>query len=352
MNDSFLRRYEGTDFITSLRALAATLVIIIHTGAFSEFGELGKNITLSGKNGVNIFFVISGFAIASTLSQGEGYRNFLLRRVMRIAPTYYFAIILFAISLHNGLYENFWKDYYNAELDAYNITMHLLFLSMFDYRIANSIIGIEWTIPIEVFWYLLFPMLVFISTSRRKIISVFVALLVLDAISQAASSALSVRSTWLPFSYGWQFYLGFIAFHIRRTIAPTRYHTAMSAGFAACFCLALALNLNSAVVVLSLAAFISTFRQNPESAYTRILCSRPIIFLGTISYSSYLFHMAFVQISQSYFGFSDGVLVFALTFLMTTIAAAISYRALELPSNTFGRNMVQNLRNKSGLRTH
>ena len=56
VGNSFVRSYGSTDFITGLRAIAATMVVIIYTGAFLEFGTIGFNITMAGKYGVDFFF--------------------------------------------------------------------------------------------------------------------------------------------------------------------------------------------------------------------------------------------------------------------------------------------------------
>jgi len=221
--------------------------------------------------------------------------------------------------------------------------MHFLFLSMFDYRIANSIIGIEWTIPIEIFWYLLFPALISNSSSRKRMAVIFFSLLLLDAVSQGATSATGTPSTWLPFSYGWQFYLGFIAFVSREHITSTR-HAAILASFAAlAFCTGIALNFGAPLILLSLAIFIASFDQSTSPRITRMLCSRPLIFLGSISYSTYLFHMAFVQISQRALDARGGLEVFVLTLILTTAWAALVYRFVEMPSNSMGASIAQHL---------
>lgn len=82
-----LRQYGDTDFITGLRAIAATMVIVIHTGAFRDFGQWGQAVTDAGKYGVDIFFVISGFTIAKTFNESRDYKSYLVRRMVRIVLT-------------------------------------------------------------------------------------------------------------------------------------------------------------------------------------------------------------------------------------------------------------------------
>ena len=63
VGNSFVRSYGSTDFITGLRAIAATMVVIIHTGALLEFGTIGFNITMAGKYGVDIFLLFQAFLL-------------------------------------------------------------------------------------------------------------------------------------------------------------------------------------------------------------------------------------------------------------------------------------------------
>jgi len=71
---SIIRSYGETDFITGLRAVAATMVVVMHTGAFSAFGPIGEAVTSAGKYGVDVFFVISGFTVAKTFTEARDYR--------------------------------------------------------------------------------------------------------------------------------------------------------------------------------------------------------------------------------------------------------------------------------------
>ena len=76
--------------IDGLRALAVIVVIINHNN---------KNILSSGFLGVDIFFVISGFVITSSLSNAneKNFLNFLVnfysRRIKRLIPNLVFFIL-------------------------------------------------------------------------------------------------------------------------------------------------------------------------------------------------------------------------------------------------------------------
>ena len=68
VGNSFSRSYGSTDFITGFRAIAATLVVIIHTGGFAKFGNIGLNITSAEKYGVTFHSTTLNFIIVYCLT--------------------------------------------------------------------------------------------------------------------------------------------------------------------------------------------------------------------------------------------------------------------------------------------
>lgn len=93
--------------LDSVRAIAVLLVIITHW--FPETNQL--NIYTSVFNGVDIFFVLSGFLItrillqnrleaeSSVVTKSTVVKNFFVRRILRIFPIYYL-LIFFCWHLH------------------------------------------------------------------------------------------------------------------------------------------------------------------------------------------------------------------------------------------------------------
>jgi peptidoglycan/LPS O-acetylase OafA/YrhL len=67
--------YGDSSFITGMRAFAALAVVLIHSGGagFRELGAIGNNIADFGKVGVYVFFVISGFSVASSYENSSCY---------------------------------------------------------------------------------------------------------------------------------------------------------------------------------------------------------------------------------------------------------------------------------------
>ncbi len=156
-----LRHYGSTDFITGLRAIAAILVVAIHTSAFRDLGPLGDNLTNNGKYGVQMFFVISGFTVAATFTNASSFRSYFTRRFFRIAPLYYllFALIILSRSLFDtsSLADT---RVFGIPYEIYDGILHVTFLNGWDARTATSLMGVEWTLQVEIFWYAFLPLLI------------------------------------------------------------------------------------------------------------------------------------------------------------------------------------------------
>ena len=66
------------------------------------------------------------------------------------------------------------------------------------------------------------------------------------------------------------------------------------------------------------------------------LDSRPLRFLGTISYSLYLWHMVVISVLGGNVPV-QGLVGFAIVFTITVAASVLTYLAVERPTNAWGR---------------
>lgn len=335
-----LRSYGETDFITGLRAIAAMMVVCIHTGGFSAFGPIGQNVTEAGKYGVQVFFVISGYTITATWYSGKGYRDFLVRRLARIAPTYWAVIACASLLFHAGVTAppHFLTEF-GMEIGVYNLFMHATFLSFLDYRIANSILGVEWTIPIEVFWYAVLPMLLLRVRLLRGFMIWLFALLLLSAVTRAAFGALdvSVAAKWFPTTFGAYFLIGAACYHVR-SAGWHRSSTKAAAIMWAAVGLFILVLISAppgggALIALATAGILMARKDSTGFGYW--LDSVPLRFVGTISYSIYLWHLIVVALLADYA--LGGLALFGLASTITIILSTITYLVLERPTNRWGR---------------
>jgi len=142
-------RSFGLDLI---RAIAIVLVLISH---------FVHKLEVLGFWGVELFFVLSGFLIGQILwrnyeKQGDwtfkDISNFWYRRWWRTLPNYYLFLIvtiLFAYFMSKSIPH--WKDLSSYLWFSQNLVSH-----------DGSFYGVSWSLCIEEFFYLLFPLVLFI----------------------------------------------------------------------------------------------------------------------------------------------------------------------------------------------
>ena len=345
MSSTLMRRYGDTDFVTGLRAVAIIMVLVIHSDAFVDFGTIGQSVTDNGKFGVQIFFVIAGFTIFQNVSSSD-YKNYLVRRAFRVVPVYYMFVIIGFVLLYLGfLQPNYWMEKSGADINFYNLAMHLSLLSSWDDAIAASIIDVEWTIPVEVFWYILLSIIARPHDGVVKVATVILLLVIVSYFSGKlfGPDYLNWGSRFTPLKYGLYFYLGYLAGSLRgRAI-----FLGAMAPWICVLCVVLWLWLmmsyrpdNGSMFALVTAAMIVCV--HPSNWIARILTTRPMIIIGSVSYSIYLIHMTIIYImdAASVNDHISRLLLFGIVSLVTLALSIFSYRYVEVPFNRFGKRFV------------
>jgi exopolysaccharide production protein ExoZ len=160
--------------IEMLRGLAATLVVMHHSGHLLREGRYGGVNPFHGlfdefHAGVDFFFVLSGFIIASVhwddLGNRSKLRHYAARRFTRIYPAYWALLIPLAILYHlfpaNGLPERH---------DWSNFVMSFLLLP---YPTEHMVLGVAWTLVYEVCFYAIFGGLIFMGRKSLWLLPVW-----------------------------------------------------------------------------------------------------------------------------------------------------------------------------------
>jgi len=344
-----LRRYGDTDFITGLRAVAALMVVSVHTRAFDGFGWIGEIVSSNGKYGVQVFFVISGYTIATTYQKSNGFAPYFIRRLFRIAPLYYLAVLVFFVLIATGLtVQPYFMQLYGSEADLYNLLAHLTFLSAWDARVANSLIGVEWTIPVEVFWYAVLPSLLIFRLDRRRFVTVILLFLLLSGLSRGIGELFLPKhaAQFMPITYGAYFFLGAWCHHMRDKLAagPGFAATNWLWGGYALFAVSVLSDtgMSAALIAVATAMIIVSYRNRPTGL--QFLRSRPALLVGSVSYSIYLWHLlvvlGFVAVLGEAYAGMPGLVKFVAVSAVTILLSVVSYLIIERPSNGLGHRLA------------
>ncbi|MFT6836251.1 MAG: exopolysaccharide production protein ExoZ, partial [Francisellaceae bacterium] len=88
-------------YLQYLRGLAALAVVYFHISLhYNELGIAGLHLPVFGKEGVDVFFVLSGFIICYIAQiRPKAPRTFMWDRVVRVVPLYWFYAALMTIML-------------------------------------------------------------------------------------------------------------------------------------------------------------------------------------------------------------------------------------------------------------
>jgi peptidoglycan/LPS O-acetylase OafA/YrhL len=150
-----------------VRGIAVLLVMVYHFGllyASTHRNLLASAISL-GWSGVDLFFVLSGFLITTILvetrSDPHFFRNFYLRRGLRILPLYYAYVLFFAFAfLPVAHHFKKFTAFHVGQLSLYWV--HLSNWSSAWGVLENSPVGHMWSLAIEEQFYFFWPLLVFV----------------------------------------------------------------------------------------------------------------------------------------------------------------------------------------------
>ena len=306
-----------------------------------------------GYIGVDIFFVISGFLISSILFREQQDNTFSIvrfyeRRIRRIFPALTAVLVFMLIVGFLAIKPPEMKDLANSTLAATFSFANLYFWKTSGYfdapALAKPLLH-TWSLAVEEQFYLVFPVLLLVLRRlfpRRFGVAFKVAILVLAAASLAASAVGVYRDPnaafYLPQTRAWELFAGVI---VAMGIVPPpasklSRNLASLAGLGLIFFAAIhftaatrfpgpAALLPCLGAALTIAAGITG-----ESFVGRVLSLKPVVFVGLISYSLYLWHWPLLLIDNyEYFpGFHPSM---PWLFLIMLAAATLSWRFVEQP---------------------
>jgi peptidoglycan/LPS O-acetylase OafA/YrhL len=190
--------------LDGVRGLAVLLVVFFHTTHLSADNAVGKAtwwLAGAGWTGVDLFFVLSGFLITGILWEAKGqpfyFRNFYMRRFLRIFPLYYLALAVSFLVLPALAGRLNLDDRITTE----GATWYLLYLSNF-YQLwvdtTHPILGVVWSLAIEEQFYIVWPFLIAAVSYRGAIRLCLgtIALAILVRLGLTLSGA-SIESTYV-----------------------------------------------------------------------------------------------------------------------------------------------------------
>jgi peptidoglycan/LPS O-acetylase OafA/YrhL len=323
--------------IDGLRSLAIVPVVAYHASS---------RIAPGGFVGVDIFFVISGFLITSMIytevSQGRfTLWKFYERRIRRIVPALVAVILLFAPVGWYLLLPPDFHEFNRSAAAALLSAANIFFWWTTDYfnreSEAQPLLH-TWSLGVEEQFYILFPLLLMALRGRSKVAHrwIFGAIAAVSLVLSQA--ALRVEPTfafyWLP-SRAWELMVGSLL-AVGAPPAPASRPVREGLAFAGLIAIAASVLLYNertpfpgVPAVLPCAGAALLIWTAPGTLTGRLLSLRPLVFIGLISYSLYLWHWPLLVFSRMAFGSSP--LLTAGVVGLSVAAATLSWRYVEAP---------------------
>ena len=313
------------------RGIAIALVLFDHF-QYAWLHRYAKAWTQTGQHGVTIFFVLSGFLITTKLLESPiDLKRFFIRRIFRLMPvawTFLVAMLLFDYSMHTHFLS--WTELLGC----------LLFYRNFLGVAGGGAAGHFWSLSIEEQFYMVWPVLLLFGGIRRCRWIAFTG---------AAACALYRWAFWAHYDHNlvdYQTQVRADALLIGCLLAMLLTGSRMRAIFVrwsglmtpiALAVLAYSINGFHWLIPLresvAIAVLIAASVMYPRSILERLLSFAPLAWLGTISYSVYVWQAFFML------PWTDAIRPWLLAIGLPAISLA-SFYGIEKPLARFGHRLT------------
>ena len=358
--------------LTWLRAFAAFVVVVSHAIRASEIvyadGDipgyfLPLNLLDLGDFGVRLFFVLSGCTLflshGQRLRSGAGIPGFYLKRFMRIWPAYAFSMLVYLIFIgaFKATHQGDTRDWVIHFVNDYSLEDVVRYLSLtFNITGPNRLFNMAyWSLPAELQYYLLLPPVELLMRGpASSLIAPIVAGVGLYLIDQHHLIPLD-RHEVLQLAYTF-----FGGVFLAQVFLMIRWRLPAMLGFSLFVLAILQLSLSEAEILTIPKAIPLPDNKSDYYGLTALVClaatlfSRPMPLpkrlrawlntYGDISYSVYLFHVLFINLSViivvglGLYGETRKLLfIFGFSLVTSFLFSCLTYRWIELPGIRKGR---------------
>jgi peptidoglycan/LPS O-acetylase OafA/YrhL len=364
------KRFEQLD---SIRGVASFTVFMNHIYLVFPFVPLlfwdsPLRVIVNGQGAVMIFFVLSGFVLTLPFlsNNQQNYFSFLLKRIFRIYLPYLIAICLSMILVYffssnhikglNGWFDTFWQSSPNKSL----VIEHLTLISNIHTDAFNTVI---WSLINEMRISIIFPFLILIINRIKPIHSLILALLLsaiagLNDIFHFQISNGFHTSYFDTIHYTSLFIVGILLAKHKDYVCNFYLRLSKTAKILTFIFIIFDYAYASTIdyfVKLPYITIIGDFGLALASSYFivlsfcstkvyKILMSKPLVYLGKISYSFYLYH--FVVLMSAIHIFYEKINLFEIYLIALITSIIISHLAwifVEVPSQKLGKKITNYL---------
>jgi peptidoglycan/LPS O-acetylase OafA/YrhL len=330
--------------IDGLRGISVALVILFH--AFPK-------VVAGGWVGVDVFFVISGYLITSLilreLDRGEfSLKQFYQRRVRRLAPALLAVLAVSAVVGWFVLPTSDMEKFGASAVAALTFWANIYFWSntgYFDGPVLDNPLIHTWSLAVEEQFYLFYPIVVILAFKLigRRSVKFLVPVLFLSSGLLAAFGGLGDDTVyfWFP-TRAWELLAGALlamlpAAKSANTVSR-RQRLWFTVGIGGLVAILLSAwftpggDYNLLYSVAPVIGAVGIIRASEHSAILqRWLSFRPLLMLGLISYSAYLWHQPMLVFARSLAVEGIGVIETAGVVTFSLFLAYLTWKFVETP---------------------
>ena len=354
-----------------VRGLMSWWVVVGHVLAFAGFQENNVpsviGVVMHGAYAVNVFMMMSGFVIAKLLAdKNESYKVFITRRFLRIYPVFLVAMVVailarplyIPILLTSGAplpwhYDRIWdaenNHFWPHVFAHFSMLYGLIPESTLRYT-GIALLGPAWSMTIEFQYYLVAPLLIFVA--RRFGTKGWITLIVVSGLLSEVFAASLQRNfpTSLP-DFLPLFLAGMTSYWIYAQMREKEAKVPADILLAGAPLLYLLTRWPPIAIWGFAMALVLANGDGPVVSRMNSLLNRPsLLFLGKISYSTYLIHYPILWLAKALVAhvapqaspFVVALTLFALATPATLCASALLYHFVEKPGIDFGRRLFKN----------
>ena len=248
----------------------------------------------SGVMGMSLFFILSGFLIASTLLYRPSVREFLVRRLCRVLPLAWLFLLIVLPLLH-------------APKDAY--PAHFFFYLNLPPWPMTLLTGHFWSLCVEMHFYMTVALL--FAVLRRRSLLLFPVLAIAVTIARIWHHETASIVTWYRID---ELFAGVTLALIHHGLLGRRIAPILGRANPYCVLALLVLSSQPDLVVMNYfrpylaAMMIGSTILNAEKSRWNWLTSRPLAYIAAVSYALYVIHPV---VMHGWFDPADKVLKYA-----------------------------------------
>jgi peptidoglycan/LPS O-acetylase OafA/YrhL len=356
-NTGWSASHSRTRWLDGLRGLAALFVVLHHMWLASwpffpqDRGPWYLGWLLYGHLAVAVFIVVSGYSLTlAPVRHGGtlngGMKRFLRRRAWRILPAYWAALVLSTVAFATFLHPDV-----GSATTGKSFAIHAVLLQ--DVFGNVPVNGTFWSIAVEWQIYFVFPLILVLArrTSIRAAVATTVVAVLIAHVLSVSGGALLAKIGHLSPQFLALFAMGVLAAWTANSEQPRAGRRLVTATTLAAFAAVVTLALTKgspwmtahwfSVDILfgtAVAGALLLTAQTDRGWRNATLGSRPIVFLGTFSYSLYLVHAPVLETMQRFViaplgvgGLADFALLMVFVLPAVLLAAYGFFRLFERP---------------------